>query len=92
MQNLGGKIVITVGIRDCEKAYNIDPPRAKSASKFAPPHLVVETPSPRATMERQPGMICIERKGWFVPASWSSCGSSPTVVPSRRGESLLDAD
>ena len=50
-----------------------------------PPHLVVKTPSPRATKERQPGIICIERKGWIVPASWSSCGSSPTVVPSRRG-------
>ena len=69
----------------CGKARDIDPPRGISASKFDPPHLVVKTPSPRATKERQPGIICIERKGWIVPASWSSCGSSPTVVPSRRG-------
>ena len=54
-------------------------------SNFPPFNLVVKTPSPRATKGRQPRIICIERKGWIVPASWSSCGSSPTVVPSRRG-------
>ena len=30
-------------------------------------------------------MISIERIGMVRPAGWSGCGSSPTVLPSRRG-------
>ena len=48
------------------------------------PYLVVKTPSSDATKEMQPGIICIERKGWIVSASWSSCSSSSTVVLSHR--------
>ena len=29
--------------------------------------------------------ICIERNGMVRPAGWFGCGSSPTVLPSRRG-------
>ena len=36
-------------------------------------------------MERQSGMICIERIRMVRPAGWSGCGSSPTVFPSHRG-------
>ena len=43
----------------------------------------------RAAMERQLGMICIERNGMVRPAGRSGCGSSPTVLPSRRGGALL---
>ena len=73
----------------CGMSCNNDPLREEISSKFAPPPLVVETPSHRAAMERQPGMICIEKIGMVRPASWSGCGSSPTVLPSRRGGALL---
>ena len=67
---------------------NNDPLRGEISSKFDS-LLVVETPSHRAAMERQPGMISIERIGMVRPAGWSGCGSSPTVLPSRRRGSLL---
>ena len=68
----------------CGMSCNNDALRGEISSKLAPP-LVVETPSHRAAMERQPGMICIERIGMFRPAGWFGCGSSPTVLQSRRG-------
>ena len=67
---------------------NNDPLRRENSSKFTPP-LVVDTPSHRVAMERQPGMICIERIGMVRPAGWSGCGSSPTVFPSRRGGIII---
>ena len=67
---------------------NNAPLRGRISSKFDPP-LVVETPSHRAAIERPPRMICIERIGMVRPAGWSSCGSSPTVLPSRRGRDII---
>ena len=58
-------------------SYNNDPLRWEISFKFAPPSLVVETPSHRAAMERQPGMICIERIGLVRLRLLSNCPSVP---------------
>ena len=61
--------------------------------------LVVETPSHRATMERQPGMICIGRIGLVRPCGLVRLQLLPNfpsvpqgaILYAARG-SLLDAD
>ena len=72
----------------CGISCNNNPLRGEISSEFDPP-LVVETPSHRAAMGRQSGMICIEKIGMVRPAGWSGCGSSPTVFPSRRGGVII---
>ena len=58
---------------ECGMSCNIDPLRGEISSKFNAP-VVVETPSHRVAMERQPGMICLERIGMVRPEGWSGCG------------------
>ena len=59
--------------------------KTERSSKFAPPPLVVETPSHRAAMERQPVMICIERIGMVRPRRLARRLRLPTCPPFLEG-------
>ena len=70
---------------ECGTSCNNDPLRGEILSKFAPPSGCRNSFSSGSDGKAARDDICIERNGMVRPAGWSGCGSSPTVLPSRRG-------